>query len=338
MENDTFDAPDATDATPAIAQGQQQHQTPPEHPGRAENEGNHLAKAGILRATSGNVAKRLKARQESRVTTRAGKSAEAVIKQFASQELRSEKEKMQEWKENVMQEVGREIEIIKQTYEGSMEAQRRSFQLELERMGGKVEQLELEVQALKAPGQQSTNKTPTGELAAPPVSNIQKGKRRGEDQLRSQEGVHASPPSQPKQSQSSTSRKSYAQVVKENPVRSPSGKAWTEVKHSNKKESMTRKSQRQEPGGRRILFPREEAQPKMSEEDIMLALNEALQKAGEPISIRFSRVSYSQSGAISALLTEKGDATELLKTRTNILIRAAKTIDRAVIGVEALEH
>lgn len=101
---------------------------------------------------------------------------------------------------------------------------------------------------------------------------------------------------------------------------------------------MTKKSQRQEPGGKRILFPREEAQPKMSEEDIMLALNEALQKAGEPISIRFSRVSYSQSGAISALLTEKGDATELLKICTNILIRAAKTIDRVVIGVEALEH
>lgn len=151
IQNDTFDAPDATDATPAIAQGQQheaQHPTPPVHPIRAENEGNHLAKAGILRAR----AKRLKTRQESRVTTRAGKSAEAVIKQFASQELRSEKEKMQGWKENFMQGIGREIEIIKQTYAGLMESQRRSFQLELERMGGKAEQLELEVQALKAPG------------------------------------------------------------------------------------------------------------------------------------------------------------------------------------------
>ena len=51
-----------------------------------------------------------------------------------------------------MQGIGREIEIIKQTYAGLMESQRRSFQLELERMGGKAEQLELEVQALKAPG------------------------------------------------------------------------------------------------------------------------------------------------------------------------------------------
>lgn len=64
---------------------------------------------------------------------------EVVIKQFASQELRSEKEKMQEWKENVMQEVGHEIQIIKQTYKRLMEVQRQSFQLELERIGGKVE-------------------------------------------------------------------------------------------------------------------------------------------------------------------------------------------------------
>lgn len=101
MENDTFDAPDATNAIPATAEGQQheaQHQTPPVHLIRAENEGNQLVQAGILRATSGNGAKRSKTRQESRVTTRVAKSAEAVIKQFVSQELRSEKQKMQEWK------------------------------------------------------------------------------------------------------------------------------------------------------------------------------------------------------------------------------------------------
>ena len=47
---------------------------------------------------------------------------------------------------------------------------------------------------------------------------------------------------------------------------------------------------------------------------------------------------YSQSGAISALLTEKADATELLKTRINILSRVAKTVDQAVIGAEVLER
>ena len=97
IENDTFDAPDATHATPATAKSQQyetQLQTPPGHLSRAYNERNRMGKAGILKATSGNGAKRLKPRQELRVTTQAGKAAEAVIKQFASQELRSKKGKM----------------------------------------------------------------------------------------------------------------------------------------------------------------------------------------------------------------------------------------------------
>lgn len=151
--------------------------------------------------------------------------------------------------------------------------------------------------------------------------------------------INSSQPSQPRQSQSGVSRKSYAQVVKENPMRSSLEKPWTEVRYTNKKNVAAKKGmQKQEPGGRRILFPRKEAEPKRSEEDIMLALNEALQKAGELATARFSRIGYSQSGAISALLTEKAGAKELLETRRNILIRAAKTVDAAVIGAEALEH
>ena len=70
----------------------------------------------------------------------------------------------------------------------------------------------------------------------------------------------------------------------------------------------------------------------------MLALNEALQKAGEETYIRFSRVRYAPSGAISALLTEKGDAGQLIPQRSNLLIRAVKSVDPAVVGVEVLEH
>ncbi len=40
-----------------------------------------------------------------------------------------------------------------------------------------------------------------------------------------------------------------------------------------------------------------------SEADLMLALNEPLQKAGEEM--RFCRVRYSPSGEVSALLTKK---------------------------------
>ena len=70
----------------------------------------------------------------------------------------------------------------------------------------------------------------------------------------------------------------------------------------------------------------------------MLALNEALQQAGVETYIRFSRVRYVPSGAISALLTEKANAGQLIPQRSNLLIRAAKSVDPAVVGVEILEH
>ncbi len=47
---------------------------------------------------------------------------------------------------------------------------------------------------------------------------------------------------------------------------------------------------------------------------------------------------YAQSRAISALLKEKTSKEDLVKEHSNILIRAAKSIDEVVIGVEVLEH
>ena len=70
----------------------------------------------------------------------------------------------------------------------------------------------------------------------------------------------------------------------------------------------------------------------------MLALNETLQKAGVESNVRFCQVRYAPCGSISALLTEKADAAMLLPEQSNLLIRAAKTIDDAVVGVEVLEQ
>ena len=57
---------------------------------------NQLGTPGVLRATSGNAGKQLKMRQETRATTKAGKSAEAGINQIATRKLHVEKEKMRE--------------------------------------------------------------------------------------------------------------------------------------------------------------------------------------------------------------------------------------------------
>ena len=78
-------------------------------------------------------------------------------------------------------------------------------------------------------------------------------------QLIKMHDVNSSPPSQSRQSQLGVLRKSYAQVVKENLTRSSAKKLWTEVKYTNKKNIAAKKGmQKQDPDGRRILFPRKE--------------------------------------------------------------------------------
>ena len=86
-----------------------------------------LGTLDVLRATTGNTEKRLMIRQEMRATTRAGKSAEAAIKQIATQKLYIEKEKMREGIQVIMQEVTDELHTIRQANKEAIEAQRYKF-------------------------------------------------------------------------------------------------------------------------------------------------------------------------------------------------------------------
>ena len=70
----------------------------------------------------------------------------------------------------------------------------------------------------------------------------------------------------------------------------------------------------------------------------MLVLNKVLQQANLLAYIRFSKVGYLQSGAISGLLTEKSNAEDLLGDYLTTLIQAAKSVDKGVIRVEVLER
>lgn len=79
---------------------------------------NRVGNLGVLKTTSGNATKRL----SPRLTIMAGKSAEAVIKQFAIQELQGEKKKMKKWKKISIQEVVCKLSSIKQMHKGAMEA------------------------------------------------------------------------------------------------------------------------------------------------------------------------------------------------------------------------
>ena len=135
-----------------------------------------------------------------------------------------------------------------------------------------------------------------------------------------------------------TEKRDYASVAASKPAKIPE-KPWTKVSYETRKPKTKQSNPaiKQEQLGRRILFPRNAGQQK-SEADLMLALNEALQQAGEMVDLRFTRVRYAPSGAISALLSEKADAGQLIPRRSNLLIRAVKAVDPAVVGIEILEH
>ena len=304
-------------------------------------------------------------RQETRVTTRAGKTAEAAIKQIAAQELQAEKGRMQEWKQIVMQEVGHELQAIRQAHEEAMEAQRHGFNVEIEMVKERLRQEEMqsalfanEIKALKAqkqaPDQRPSQDTPTARKmpAAQPSPKPNDGtkSRNKRDEIdkigdsqspgssQGQVDISATPDPPSSSTNSRVKRRDYASVAASKPVKIPE-QPWTQVSYGTRKskEKQSSPGSKQEQLGRRILFPRDSGQER-SEADLMLALNEALQQAGVETYIRFSRVRYAPSGAISALHTEKADAGQLIPQRSNLLIRAAKSVDPAVVGVEILEH
>ncbi len=129
----------------------------------------------------------------------------------------------------------------------------------------------------------------------------------------------SSTPNQLKQTQPATSppRKSYAQMAVSGSSKVSTENAWTEVTGKKQKANAPRKV---EPEKRRIIFWRVITSPQKSEADLILVLNEALQRANVPAYVRFIKVGYSQSGAILGLLTEKSNAEELLGEYSTTLI------------------
>ena len=116
-------------------------------------------------------------------------------------------------------------------------------------------------------------------------------------------------------------------------------KAWTEVRYSNRKQKNSPSSPpKTEPEKRRVIFRRATTSPRKSEADLILVLNKALQQVNLLGSVRFSKVGYFQLSAIFGLLTEKSYTEDLLRNHSTALIRAAKSVDEGVIGVEALER
>lgn len=76
----------------------------------------------------------------------------------------------------------------------------------------------------------------------------------------------------------------------------------------------------------------------MSKANLMLGLNEALQKAGEKLKTRFCQVKYLPSGAVSTFLTKKANAGLLISRLSNALFWATKIINAVIVSVEIFKH
>lgn len=78
------------------------------------------------------------------MTTKVGKTAEAVIKQIVAQELQVKKKRMQEQKQTVMQEVIHELQTIRQAYKEVIKEQRHGFNIEIEMVKERFQQEEMQ--------------------------------------------------------------------------------------------------------------------------------------------------------------------------------------------------
>lgn len=184
-----------------------------------KSERNQLENAGVLRASSGNTTNQLKLR----ILILAEKSMETALRQFAAQTCQAEKKKMWKCKNKVMKEITRKLHGICQTYEEEIEVQIQGFQIELKKVGGKLEQLkfrlkilENKVRALKLSRQLAAQSPPPSAVMVFSGSNVDNGtkrqriKQRSEKRSQQDQSVKtfvtkASTPNQLKQTQQATS-------------------------------------------------------------------------------------------------------------------------------------
>ena len=287
VENDAYDAYD--DATAGTAKGRE-HEVPHHnlqivrHVEEEEDaDKTQLIDMGVFKPTSGNATKRLRMRQKTRGTTRTDKTAEATLKQIATQEFQAEKGKMEIWKQMIMQEVGHELQAIRQVHEEAMDAQRHSFNVEIEMVKERLQQEEKqsalftnEIKILKtqkqAPVKQTSHQAKTSRQDAPqPTNNNKRVDKRGATHLQvekagesAEEAEIALPQSQERNARKSTPNpgaekyiKSYASVAASKPSQAPEH-LWTQVKYKNRKQNLRQvnSAANAEHLGRRILFPR----------------------------------------------------------------------------------
>lgn len=297
------------------------------------------SQVSILQPVSGNAAgRKAKGKAEARHGGKERPSSITALKLIAKQGV-DEKAQLKDWKAELMAILASEIKQLQDAHGEAVEAQYQEMEKQREHFVAEIEALKEELKELKE-GKAESERQAAGEMER---SLVKASVPSDEEEVfftQSQGSKSPTPTPANPSTGSNLGKRSYASVAVSKPAQVPE-QPWTQVKYKSRKPSQQQSAKsalNAEYQGRRILFPREVSNQHMSEADLMLVLNEALQKAGEGIDTRFSRVRYSPSGAVSALLTEKANAGLLIPRLSNVLIRAAKTVDAAIVGVEVLEH
>ena len=94
-----------------------------------------------------------------------------------------------------------------------------------------------------------------------------------------------------------------------------------------------------EPSQRRIILQRQKnADKKTNLPNLLLALNKAMKEWGLPDHIRLIKLGYSETGALSGILTDKATATMLIPHYSDALIKVAIQHDTNIIGISQAEE
>ena len=127
---------------------------------------------------------------------------------------------------------------------------------------------------------------------------------------------------------------SYAKVAAERSDRQEKDQ-WTMVQ---KKGRPTEKKEiRKTEVSSRLMFIRQGGIDRIPEEDLMLELNTEIRRLkGVPQSVKTIKISYSEKGAISILLSDRSDVNKLLIRHRNRLIKAVRAVDVLVTGIEVV--
>jgi hypothetical protein len=94
-----------------------------------------------------------------------------------------------------------------------------------------------------------------------------------------------------------------------------------------------------EPSQRRVILQREKnANQNVNLPNLLLALNKAMKEWGLPDHIRLIKLGYTETGAISGLLTDKATADMIIPLYSDALIKIAIQYDINIIGISQAEE